>query len=171
MCTRDDETILNDFLMTVKDELYLPDREAVTSMSELVFTNGGFVGAFQQEKLCGTMGFFYGEPDQAFRNTEVVFLYVAAIADEFRLSRVFHKGLLFALREFEQMDKREIRLQAEAANPYTNKLYGRFASFLYTSKTLRGISVNTYGDSIGNALNCLDRRRYRRARQSKAIAA
>jgi hypothetical protein len=171
LCTQNDEPAVIDFLMTVKDELYLPDREAVVDMLNLIYAKGGIVGAFDGDTLCGMMGFFYGEPDQAYANTEVVFLYVAAIADEYRLSRVFHKGLSFALRTFEQMGKREIRLQAEAANPYTNKLYGRFASFLYESKTLRGIPVNTYGNSIDAALSRLDwRRRSRHTVSAMATA-
>ena len=68
------------------------------------------------------------------------------------------------------MGKREIRLQAEAANPYTNKLYGRFASFMYASKTLRGVPVNTYGGPIDTALNHLDLRRRSHSRQTGSVA-
>lgn len=163
LCSDNDTATLVDFLMTVKDELYLPDRAAVESMMALVFDQGGAVGVYCGQHLVGMMGFFYGEPAQSFANKEVVFLYVAAIDPAFRLSRVFHRGLKFALRELEKMGKTDIRLQAEAANPYTNKLYGRFASFLYASKSLRGVPVNTYGGSICHALNRLDLRRRRRA--------
>ena len=171
LCTRADETTLVDFLMSVKHELYLPDREAIEQMMAIIFRQGGVVGAFCSGKLVGMMGFFYGEPGQSYRNKDVVFLYVAAIDPVFRLSRVFHQGLRFALREFEKMGKREIRLQAEAANPYTNKLYGRFASFIYASKSLRGVPVNTYGGPIDTALNRLDlRRRHITALQKQVFA-
>jgi hypothetical protein len=165
LCTQSDESTIIDFLMTVKDELYLPDRAAVESMMALVFDQGDAVCVYCGNQIVGMMGFFYGEPAQSFANKEVVFLYVAAIDPAFRLSRVFYKGLKFALRELENMGKTEIRLQAEAANPYTNKLYVRFASFMYASKSLRGVPVNTYGGSIRHALDRLDMRRRRRASQ------
>jgi hypothetical protein len=170
-CTRDDEPAIVDFLMSVKHELYLPDRDAIKQMMTMIFKQGGVVGAFCGGELVGMMGFFYGEPGQSYHNKNVVFLYVAAIDPAFRLSRLFHQGLRFALQEFEKMGKREIRLQAEAANPYTNKLYGRFAAFLYASKSLRGVPVNTYGGPIDTALNRLDlRRRQRTAAQTQALA-
>ncbi|MCO5191284.1 MAG: GNAT family N-acetyltransferase [Anaerolineae bacterium] len=167
LCSENDTATIIDFLMTVKDELYLPDRAAIEAMMTLICEQGGVVGAYDGETLCGMMGFFYGEPTHDYDNKEIVFLYVAAIADEYRLSRVFHKGLLFALRQFKQMGKSEIRLQAEAANPYTNKLYARFANYLYASKTLRGVPVNTYGGSITTALSCLARR----SRTSQSVPA
>jgi hypothetical protein len=54
-------------------------------------------------------------------------------------------------------------------NPYTNKLYARFADFLYPDKTLRGVPVNTYGGSIDAALTRLGQRRRPVARQTKSV--
>ena len=136
-CTRADETKIVDFLVTIKDELLLPDREAISNMMAFIFAHGGVIAAYDNDKLCGMLGFFYGEPAHEFSNRHVAFLYVAGIAPQYRLSRVFHKGLLFALRKLQAMGLREIRMQAEAVNPYTNKLYARFADFLYRDKTLR----------------------------------
>lgn len=168
-CGRRDEAVLADFIMTVKDELYLPDRAAVTAMLDLLYREGGICAVYDRDTICGVLGFFYGEPARDFGNKEVVFLYVAAIAPAYRLSRVFHYGLLSALRAFQRQGKREIRLQAEAANPYTNKLYSRFAACLYPGYSLRGVPVNTYGGEITQALAALNGRRRAARRRPDAV--
>jgi hypothetical protein len=153
----EDGQAIIDLLFAVKDELYLPDRGVIQAITAKCFANGGVFGAYHGEQLCGMMGYFYGEPDQGFANKEVAFLYVAGILEPYRLTRMFWHGLLFALRHFQQAGVQEIRLQAEAANPYTNRLYGRFAQPLARGKSLRGKDVITYSGRIENALAYLSR--------------
>ena len=141
------------------DDLCLSNREAAQKIVELCFEKGGVFGVYDEDLLCGMAGFFCGEPDQDFRNKEIAFLYVAGILPQYRLSRVFLRGLVFALRSFAAMGLREIRLQARATDPYTNKLYGRFAHKVAEGKSLRGDPVITYGGTIEDGLARLQWRR------------
>ena len=156
---RDDEERITDLLLAVKDELLLPDREAAQRVTNLLFEKGGVVGGYHGTQLGGILGYFWGDPNEDFTDKRVVFFYVGAILDPYRLTRMFHNGLSFTLKELQTAGAREIRLQAEAANPYTNKLYGRFARPVAEGKSLRGVPVITYVASLTDALNYLCRGR------------
>ena len=148
-----------DFLFAHRDELALPDKTAVSHIINLLFDKGGILGAFdRQRRMQGMLGFFFGEPGQDYRNKETLFIYVTAIARPYRLTRLFRDGLTYALRQFQQMGMGEIRMQAQTANRYTNKLYGRFAHPLSEDTTLRGYPVITYGNTIEDALVALEQR-------------
>ncbi|MCA9939374.1 MAG: hypothetical protein KC418_12065 [Anaerolineales bacterium] len=151
----EDEDAIVELLFTVKDELYLPDKQVIRAIVSNLFAHGGVIGAYHGRQLCGMMGYFLGSPEQEYANKEVAFLYVGCILPSYRLTRMFHGGLLFALQQFATIGVREIRLQAEAANPYTNRLYARFAQPLSHGKSLRGVPVITYGGSLQVALNHL----------------
>jgi len=152
---REDATAITDLLMAIKDELLLPDRSAAQKVTGLLFEKGGVAGGFHDGKLCGILGYFWGDPNEDFSDKRVLFLYVGAILEPYRLSRMFLQGLSFTLQMMQAEGAQEIRLQAETANPYTNKLYGRFARPVAKGKSLRGVPVITYGASIPSALNYL----------------
>lgn len=168
----EDQEAIVDLVFSIKDELRLPDRETAEKVVNICFEHGGIIGGYYGSRLVGMMGYFRGEPVKDYENKETAFMYVACIADEFRLSRLFRKGLLYTFREFRKMGFREIRLQAEATNPYTNRLYGRFAQALEESKSLRGLPVITYGGTLDEALRYLEpKRRTVSPRQTPAIHA
>lgn len=161
-----DRNAVVDLLFALKEELLLDDRSTAEDVADRCFENGGVFGAYDEGKrLIGMCGFFYGEPDHDFRNKDVVFMYVAGILPEYRLSRVFHHGLIEMLQAFKEDGHHEIRLQAQATNPYTNGLYSRFAAKVGEGRSHLGRSVNTYGGTIDNALWYLRHGR-RRSRQT-----
>jgi hypothetical protein len=122
---------------------------------QLCFAHGGVIAAYDGSLLVAMLGYFYGEPQCDYVNNDTAFMYVAGIREPYRLTRVFYKGLIFSLQHFQQAGAKAIKLQAEAANPYTNRLYGRFALPIAHSKSLRGKEVVTYGGSIEDALGYL----------------
>jgi hypothetical protein len=63
------------------------------------------------------------------------------------------------LQRYRETAVTQLKLQAEAANPYTNRLYGRFARPVAREKSPRGVPVITYGGSIEDAIACLTRRK------------
>lgn len=152
----EDQEAIVDLVFSIKDEFRLADREAAEKIVNISFEHGGVVSAYNGSQMVAMMGYFKGEPDKDYQNKETAFLYVACITKEFRLTRLFRQGLLFALREFRKMGLKEIRLQAEATNPYTNRLYSRFAQPLGESKSLRGHRVITYGGTLDEALRYLE---------------
>ena len=159
-CTKDkDERSITDFLYSLKDELYLPDRQTAQAITNLVFEKGGVIAGYHESHLCAMLGYFRGEPDHGYVNKDIAFLYVAGIAKPYRLTRLFRHGLVFTVHGLQEARVREIRLQAEAVNAYTNRLYARFARPLSEDKNLRGIPVITYGSSIEEALAYLERRK------------
>jgi hypothetical protein len=160
LCDREkDLSAVTDMLFALKDDLCLSNREAAQRIVELCFEKGGVFGVYDGDLLCGMAGFFCGEPDRDFGNKEIAFLYVAGILPQYRLSRVFLRGLIFALQTVEARGFQEIRLQARATDPYTNKLYERFAHKVAEGKSLRGDPVITYGGTIEEGLARLQRRR------------
>ena len=145
-----------DFLTAIGDELYLPDRQAAKKVADLCYEKGGFIAIYAGDVLCGVSGYFIGEPQCDFVNTDVAFMYVAGILPKYRRTRLFVTGLAFALAEFEKIGLRTFRLQAEAANPYTNRLYARFATLQGRSHSIRGVAVNCYEGDTALALDSLD---------------
>lgn len=156
---RDDEEAITNLLLAVKDDLLLPDREAAQRVTNLLFEKGGVLGGYHGAQLVSVLGYFWGDPNEDFADKRVAFLYVGAILAPYRLTRMFHQGLSYALKELQTAGAREIRLQAEAANPYTNKLYRRFARPVAEGKSLRGVPVITYVVPIAAALDYLSRGR------------
>lgn len=148
-----DRTQVVDFLVSQKEELYLQDDSAVTQVIDLAFAKGGVFAGFDQHKtMQSMMGFFFGDPTRAFEEKDVAFMYVAAIAPNYRLTRAFHVGLKQVLQSFSEMGLSKIRMQAQATDKYVNKLYGRFARPISEGFSLRGQPVITYGGSIEDAL-------------------
>jgi hypothetical protein len=152
-----DQDAVTDMLYAIKDDLCLANREAARKIATLCFEKGGVIGVYDGALLCSMGGFFYGEPEQDFSNKEVGFIYVAGILPDYRLSRVFFRGLVFTLQAFAAIGFQEFRLQARASDPYTNGLYGRFAARLGEGKSLRGDPVITYGGPVDDALAFLQR--------------
>lgn len=150
---------ITDFLFSIGDELYLPDRQAAKKVTDLCYEKGGFIAIYDGDTLCGASGYFIGEPQCDFVNTDVAFMYVAGILPKYRRSRLFVSGLAFALAEFEKMGLRTFRLQAETSNPYTNRLYARFATLRGQSRSIRGIGVNCYEGNTALALRSVDCRK------------
>ncbi len=152
-----DRTQVVNFLTSQREELYLQDESAVIQVADLVFQNGGVWAGFDHAKqLQSMMGFFFGDPSNDFAEKEVAFMYVAAIAPAFRLTRAFHVGLKQVLDQFQMMGLEAIRMQAKATDKYANKLYGRFARPISEGLSLRGQPVITYGGSIDDALAYLE---------------
>ncbi|WP_420630106.1 hypothetical protein [Candidatus Leptofilum sp.] len=157
LCQSDEIDAITDLFFSSREELCLPDRTAAEKVSQLLFAKGQVTGGFFESKLLGALGYFLGEPKYDFSNKDVLYLYVGAILPSYRLTRLFHHGLLFTLQRYQGTAVTQLRLQAEKANPYTNKLYGRFAHPIAEEKSPRGVSVITYGGSIEEAIAYLSR--------------
>ncbi len=159
ICQPDEKEAVTDVFYANQEALCLPDRAAAAKISDLLFTQGYVLGGYHGEKMVAALGYFLGEPKHEFANNDVLYLYVGAILPEYQLSRLFYHGLLFILQMYRETAVTRIRLQAEAANPYTNKLYGRFAQPIAREKSPRGVPVITYGGSIEDAIAYLSRGR------------
>jgi hypothetical protein len=159
ICQPDEKEAVTDVYFANREALCLPDRDAAAKVTELLFAKGQVTGGYHGEKLVGALGYFLGEPQHDLANKEVLYLYVGAILPEYQLTRLFFQGLLFTLQRYRETAVTQLKLQAEAANPYTNRLYGRFARPIAREKSPRGVPVITYGSSIEQAIACLTRRK------------
>ena len=162
ICQPNEKEAVTDVFYANREALCLPDRAATAKVSELLFTQGQVLGGYHGNKVVGALGYFLGEPQHNFANNDVLYLYVGAILPEYQLTRLFYHGLLFILQLYQGTAVTQIRLQAEAANSYTNKLYGRFAQPIGKEKSPRGVPVITYGGSIEAALVYLSRGKWPR---------
>ena len=163
-----DEDVLIRFLMTQRDELLLDGETAVQTVIDRLFDHGGILAAFTpQNEVVGLIGFFFGDPNHNFENKEMLFLYVAAISQRYRLSRLFFKGMMLVMRKGKEMRMTHFQMQANVHDPYVNKLYGRMGKPLFESKTLRGHPVMTYGGSIEELIGRYDRSQTQTAHATK----
>lgn len=168
LCRQDEKEAVTDLFFATQEALCLPDRAAAAKITESLFARGHILGGYHNNKLVGALGYFLGEPKHDFANNNVLYLYVGAILPEYQLTRLFYHGLLFILNFYQGTAVTQIRLQAEKANLYTNKLYGRFAHPIAEEKSPRGVPVITYGGSIEGAIAYLSRGKRRRQRQIPA---
>lgn len=146
-----DQENLEQFLMTHKDELYLPDRQSVQKIIDLVFEKGGVIAGFDEANQIQAMfGFFIGDPDEEFVHKDMFFIYVAAISKSFRLSRTFLKGLNSIIFEGKRLKIDRFRMQAAIHDRYLNRLYSKISTHIGQSKTLRGHLVNVYGGTVND---------------------
>ncbi len=157
ICQPDEKEAVTDVFYANREALCLPDRTAAEKVTTLLFTKGQVLGGYHGDRLVGALGYFLGEPQHDFANNEVLFLYVGAILPAYQLTRLFYHGLLYILQLYQGTAVTQLKLQADAANPYTNKLYGRFAQPIAKEKSPRGVPVITYGGSIENAITYLSR--------------
>ena len=144
ICSEADTPALIDLLWSMKDELFLPDRNAAAEIIELLFQNGGTFATYDNNRMIGLLGYFLGEPADDFANKDVAFIYVAGLAREYRMSRAFQHGLAFALKKLSEFGLSEARFHAAESDPFTNRLYARFASPVRKEKNRRGHSCILY---------------------------
>lgn len=164
-CHLDEMEAVIDLFFTTRDALCLPDRTAAEKITKMLFAQGYVSGGYFEDKLLGALGYFLGEPKQNFRNKSVLYLYVGAILPGYRLTRLFHHGLLYTLQRYQGTAVTHLRLQAEANNPYTNKLYGRFSQPIAKEKSPRGVPVITYESPIEDAIAYLSRGKRRQPKR------
>ena len=157
LCKPEEKEAVTDVFYANHEALCLPDRAAAAKISELLFAKGYVLGGYHNGTLVAALGYFLGEPERNFANSEVLYLYVGAILPAYQLTRLFYHGLLFILQQYLGTAVTQLRLQAEANNPYTNKLYGRFAQPIAKEKSPRGVPVITYSASIEGAIAYLSR--------------
>jgi len=157
LCRLDENEAVTDVFFANAEALCLPDRSAAAKITDLIFARGQVIGGYHNNKLVGVLGYFLGEPKHDFTNIDVLYLYVGAILPEYQLTRLFYHGLLFILQMYQGTAVTQLKLQADATNPYTNKLYGRFAQPIARGKSPRGVPVITYGSSIEDAMAYLSR--------------
>ena len=143
--------------MAKHEALCLPNRAYAVKITRRLFAGGHVLGGYHNDKLVGVLGYFLGDPEHHFANNNVLYLYVGAILPEYQLTRLFYHGLLFILNFYRGTAVTQLLLQAEKSNPYTNKLYGRFAQPIGEGKSPRGVPVITYGGTIENAIAYLSR--------------
>ena len=144
-----DQDKLERFLMTQKDELFLPDRAAAKKIVDMVFENGGILGGFDSaNRIQAMFGFFFGDPGDGFADKDVLFIYVGAISKSFRLSRTFLKGIASILKEGTRLKIDQFRMHASIHDPYLNRLYGKFSNPLGESQNIRGYPVMVYEGSV-----------------------
>lgn len=157
LCKSDENEAVTDLFYANAEALCLPDHNAAAKITEFIYAHGQVLGGYHNHKLVGALGYFLGEPKQDFANNDLLYLYVGAILPDYQLTRLFYHGLLFILQMYQGTAVTHIQLQAEENNPYTNKLYGRFAQPIAKEKSPRSVPVITYGGSIEDAMTYLSR--------------
>lgn len=144
-----DEYAIIDFLLANQEELHLDGKQSAKKVTDSLFEHGAVLASFDaNNKMVAMLGFFIGDPNNNFADKETLFFYVAAIAREYRVTRLFFVGMKIILTKARYWGLTQFRMQAKFDDPYTNRLYGRMGKPLGLSHTLRGHQVMTYGGSI-----------------------
>lgn len=143
-CQPTDAQAISDFLLTIGDELTIRDECEAAEMIALLFAKGGMLGAYREEQLIGVLGYFFGEPACNYANREIGFIYLAALAKPYRLSRVFQNGLFYTFPFLRELGVREVRFHAREHDRYLNRLYARIAQPLRKEVNRRGYPCILY---------------------------
>lgn len=161
--SKSDESAIVDFLWSIKDDLWLADRDSAAKITQLAFDKGGAIAGYHNDILVAMVGYFIGEPSQKYANKEVGFIYVAGLAKPYRLSRAMWNGLVFTMQHLQKLGMKEIRCHAREQDTYTNRLYSHFAKRLGTDVSLRGDPTVLYGNTIEGVLAYLNKGRTRQS--------
>ncbi|MEZ4658981.1 MAG: hypothetical protein R2911_15565 [Caldilineaceae bacterium] len=159
VCTSQEKDVVVDFLMSIGEELALTKRSEAVEITELLLAHGGAMISCHKGKVVAMLGYFLGEPAQAYANKEVGFIYVTAIAKPYRLTRLTWNGMGFVFRHLRTLGVQEIRCHAREHDRYTNRLYRHFARPIRKEPNRRGVSCILYGSSIDDVMSYLDRSR------------
>lgn len=82
-----------------------------------------------EERIIGVGAYYYGTPDQEFKDRDVALLDMAIIDSVHRRTRLFVQGLQYMVNSIIEghPEVQEIRLAAMSENEYLCRLYGKFA--------------------------------------------
>ena len=155
VCNENDRSDIGDFLESVKEDFAGFDRNVIDNVVERTFKRGGAIAAYQDKSMVGMLGYLHGEPSLNFANREVGYMYLTALAPRVRLTRVFPDGLLFTMQIMQDIGIEQVRFHALKTNPYTNRLYERFARCIGEEENLRGYVCNLYAASVSEVLASL----------------
>lgn len=165
ICTEKDQPKIIRFLESVKADFDNFDRQAVTEMTQLLYQHGGIIGGYKQQEMIGMLGYFLGEPSRNYRNKEVGFVYITALAQKVRRTGVARQGLWFTMQTMQGIGIERVRFHARKTDPYTNGLYSHFARCIGEEQNRRGYTCNLYEASVSEVLADQAARQRIRAKQ------
>ncbi|CAI6080000.1 hypothetical protein [Cohnella sp. JJ-181] len=93
-------------------------------------TEGTIVLVKEGGEAVGLGAYYHGTRDEAYENKDIALIDLALAARSHRGTRVFLDGLGFTVRSIAERhpEVREVRLAAQTANEYLNRLYAKFAA-------------------------------------------
>lgn len=121
-------------------------------------TEGRIVLVRDGGETVGLGAYYHGTREADFENKAVALIDLALAARAYRGSRVFVEGFGFTVRTIAERhpEVQEIRLAAQSANRYLNRLYAKFAAPCGTRDGAWG-EETLYAGSIANIASMLAR--------------
>lgn len=144
LCTSDDATAVNNFLWSLKDDLYFTEKEAVEEVTQTLFQHGGILVAHQNDQMVALLGYLLGDPAKAYQNKDLGFLYVVGLAESVRRTRIMFEGLSFAVQLFVSKGIKTFRFHALETDQYVNRMYSLMARQIGKENNRRGYPCNLY---------------------------
>ena len=158
ICIPADKPEIANLLWSLRTELLLDSYSAAEKVIDVSFEKGGALGGYIDDELVAMLGYFLGDPADGFADKGVGFIYVTGIARQYQMGRLFLRGMAFTMPFFKSIGIHAIRCQASVHDPYTNRLYSRFAQKLGQSVSLNGKPAIQYGSSLDDVLTYMRRR-------------
>jgi hypothetical protein len=136
------------FFNSIRDELYIKNNRAVADMCNMFFTHGGAMIGCNDNEVIAVVGYFLGDPSEAYADKSIGFIYVAGLDPRYRHTSAFRTGLFKTMAIFQAMGLREVRLHALATDVRLNAIYSSFMETCEPQTNLRGLACNLYRGSI-----------------------
>ncbi|MEM7132526.1 MAG: hypothetical protein AAF702_39855 [Chloroflexota bacterium] len=157
LCTPDDAAAVQNFLWSLKDDLFFTERETVEEITQTLFQEGGILVGTQYDEMVALLGYVYGNPAKDYQNKDVGFLYVVGLAESVRRTRIMLEGLHFVVRTFLARGTKTFRFHALETDKNINRMYSLLARPIGKERNRRGYPCNLYEATIEELAVALSR--------------
>jgi len=130
----DDHNLAKAALFIMEHKHTIHPAYTTTDMVALIYgyvTNGHIITVKDGNgDIIGITAFFIGTEDEQFRNKQIAYVDVAVCTKEYKLSRIFMRGLSYLIRTLatEYPTVEQVQFAALIENEYLCKLYGKLTT-------------------------------------------
>lgn len=96
----------------------------------------------------GLVGYTFGDPDEQYRDPAVAFVLFVMLKPDNRQTMAFMQGFAIMAQYLQASGVREMRLKALKSNPYTNRLYSKFAERKAEVLNMKGLPCILYSADV-----------------------
>ena len=125
------------------------DEEIIKKAMSLAFEKGKVYIAEKTSGVpLGLIGYTFGDPDEQYSDPAIAFVLFTLIKPDNRQTMAFIQGFTLIVQILQARGIREIRLKALKSNPYTNRLYSKFAEPKAEVLNMKGLPCILYTADI-----------------------
>lgn len=125
------------------------DEDSIKKAMSLAFEKGKvYIAEKTPGVSLGLIGYTIGDPDEQYSDSTVAFVLFTLIKPDNRQTMAFIQGFTLIMQFLQASGIREMRLKALKSNPYTNRLYSKFAKRKAEVLNMKGLPCILYTADI-----------------------